>query len=819
MDWSSRISTASADGWRAARLAALQGSAFARAMLRETVRRPDGPQLAGRVRVDGLHAAVEILRDDSGVPHIFAANADDALFGLGFVHLQDRFWQMEFYRRVAAGRMAEISGPKAVPADSLMRHVGLERAAEAAWQATPAEMQRRVEPYIAGINAAMRVSPLPLEVRILDYMPQPWRAEDSVTWSKLVSFMLSPAWEAQVVRARVLEEVSLETLLAVDPGYPHDGAVMTPPGAPYGALADDIVEAHHAIVAETGLRGAGYGSNNWAVDAAHTASGYALLACDPHLSASYPPLLYFAHLDCPEFTVAGAGLTGAPGIIWGFNRNIAWGPTAGLASLQDVFVEEFELDSDRYRTPSGYVDAEIREEQIDVRGYPSVPLRIRVTRHGPVISSELPGVRHALALQSSVLDPVSSGAGLLGLFTADDPDSFRRAIAEFKDYNLSFAYADRHGRVGMQVSGSLPKRRPGQGWLPAPGWDAAFDWQGYVDVDDLPHEFEPVAGGVWSANNAPRPAADLSYAGEFLDTFRARRIEQQLAGAISGDTPHTLDDARRMQMDRVSLPMLRLRDLMLRVEPVGATEQALFDGLPEWDGSMDPDSHVAAIVGVTYSRLLDAVLRAKLGHTLDVLLGDAHAVPNLNVIAARSASFLTDLLDREPVDWFGPIGPDGGGSNVSGAEVWTAAVTRAFREATAMLRDHLGSDRQRWTWGRCHRLTLRHGLAEVPALAKLLNVGPYPVGGDANTLFQAGPLDVDPFVPVGAIPSIRLIVELSDPPAAEFALAGGQSGRRGARHATDLLNDWLHGRTRPLHTKRAAIEADGAQRLQLDPLG
>ncbi len=615
-----------------------------------------------------------------------------------------------------------------------------------------------------------------------------------------------------MIRARVLQEVGLETLLAVDPGYPQHGAVMTPPDVPYGALADGIVDAYQAIVTETGLHGAGLGSNNWAVDAAHTASGHALLACDPHLNATYPPLLYFAHLDCPEFSVAGAGLTGAPGIIWGFNRQIAWGPTAGLASLQDVFVEEFEPHSDRYRTPAGSLEAEIIEEQIDVRGYPPVPLRIRVTRHGPVISSELPGVRHALALQSSVLEPVHSAAGLIGLLTADGPQAFRRAIAEFKDYSLSFGYADCRGRVGMQVSGLLPRRQPGQGWLPAPGWDAAFDWQGYIDPEDLPHEFDPDSGCVWSANNAPRPAADLPYAGEFLDTFRARRIGQGLAGAISGAAPHSIDDARRMQFDRVSLPMLRLRDLLLRVEPAGATEQALLDGLAGWDGSLDPDSRVAATVGVSYTRLIDAALRAKLDNTLDVLLSDAHTVPNLNVIAGRSASFLTDLMDREPADWFGPVEPD-----VSGADVWTAAATRAFREAVAMLRDHLGADRQRWTWGRCRTLTLRHGLAEVPALAKVFNVGPHPFGGDANTLFQAGPLDVDPFARIGAVPALRLIMQMSDPPTAEFALAGGQSGRRGEPHARDLLDDWLQGRTRLLRTDRAAIEAAGVQRLQIGP--
>ena len=796
--------------WRSLRLSAVQGGAFFRALAGEMRRSPPGPSLDGVQRVDGLHAPVDVLRDRSGIPHIFARNPDDALFALGFVHVQDRFWQMEFYRRVGGGRMAEVAGPTALPSDRLMRHVGLHRAAAAAWAATPTALQRRLEPYFGGINAGMAATPLPLEIRILDYQPEPWRPQDSIIWSKLVSFMLSPAWEAQIIRARLVEAVGLPALMAVDPGYPHQGPVMAPPGAPYGALAGDLIQDYAAIVQATGLGGPGAGSNNWAVDADHCADGHALLACDPHLAATNPPFAYFVHLHCPEFDVAGAGLAGLPGITWGFNRRIAWGPTAGLASVQELFVEEFADDGIRYRAPDGWRDAEIAEERIAVRGHPALTLRVRITRHGPVVSSELPGIRQALALRSVVLDPVHSADALLALPTAASIDDFRRAAAGFHDYNLTLAYADVDGRVGIQFVGPVPRRRPGAGWLPAPGWDAAYDWQGYIPWEELPHEFHPPEGHVWSANNPPRPADQLPFAGEFLDGYRAARIGQALAATA----PHSVEAARALQADRKSLALLSVRDHLLALAPAGDQERALLALIRRWDGRMEPASVAAAVVAATYSRLLDAVLRARLGEDVALYLGNSHAIPNVNLIAGRAASLLTGLLNRAPADWFGPVGP-----SVEGRSVWIAALTRAFRDGVALLRERLGEDQRRWTWGRCHQLTLVHGLGQVPALARLFNVGPIPFGGEANTVCQGSPLATDPFAPVTAIPALRLIVQMTDPPTAHFALAGGQSGWRGAAHAHDLLDDWRYGRLRPLPTDRAAIQAGGAQRLTLQPSG
>ena len=227
----------------ATRFQLAQAGSFVGAVVTDKLRPDPGPQLEGMARVPGIRDAIEIVRDSSGVPHIFATNADDAIFGLGFVHGQDRGWQMEFYRRVVSGRLAEVVGPQGLPTDRLMRHLGLHRTGVEAWGKMPADVQTRCLPYMEGGNAAFERTPRPLEFRLLDFEPEPWRGEDSVCWAKMLSFMLAPAWEMQVVRARVLEAVGLEALSAVDPGYPRSGPVVVPPGAPYAALAGVIEEA------------------------------------------------------------------------------------------------------------------------------------------------------------------------------------------------------------------------------------------------------------------------------------------------------------------------------------------------------------------------------------------------------------------------------------------------------------------------------------------------------------------------------------------------------------------------------------------------
>ncbi len=797
---------------RGLRLTLSQGGAFARAMGGELLRRPAPPQIDGALRVPGVRAPVEIIRDASAVPHIYAGCEADALFGLGFVHAQDRYWQMEFYRRAAQGRMAEVAGPTALPSDRLMRSVGLQRAADAAWAAMPAASQERVLPYVEGVNAAMERAPRPLEARILDYQPEPWQARDSALWAKLLAFMLSPAWEVQIQRARLIEAAGAEALIALDPGYPADGPAMIPPGVPFGHLSREMGAAYAALVEATGLGAGGAGSNAWAVAADATAAGTALFACDPHLTAVNPPYGHFAHVECPEYSVAGATAPGFPGIIWGCNRRIAWGATAGLVSTQDVVVEEFD-DAGRYRTPDGWRSAGEIEERIAVRGHPDEVLRIRTTRNGPIVSPQIPGVRHALALRSAVLDAPTSVQALLDLPRAGDVDSFRAALTAYQEFNLVVGYADVEGHIGVQMTGAVPERPPGSAWLPACGWDPASEPGRLVPAEELPSLFDPPGGRVWAANHTPLPLDGLRFDGEFLDAYRAARIGEVLTA--SGE--HTPETMRRLQVDRRSLAFRAVARHLAALDGVGERERRLIDRVRDWDGEAGAGSVAAAIVGVTYTRLLEAVVRAKLGEHASLFFGDVHAVPNLNILLARAASLVVGLLDDAPADWFGAAPPAAGGPG--GREVWRAVLLRSFRDAVALFEERLGPDPDRWTWGRVRRVTLKHGLGDVPILAKLFSLGPYSVGSDAQAPLQAGPLGPDPFAPVTGIPALRLIVEMSDPPVARFTLAGGQVGRRGDPHHDDLLDDWRAGRLRPLHTQRADVEAAAAHRLRIEPPG
>ena len=795
---------------RSAKFFTNQATAFLRAIAVETLPGAPRPQRQGRIVVDGPDAPIEILRDEFGVPHCYAQSAADALFAMGFVHVQDRFWQMEIFRRMAAGRLAEVVGPSGLPMDRLMRYIGLHRASVDAWAQTPDDVRDEVAPYLAGIQAAIACTPPPLEVRILNYQPEDWRPEHSIQGAKALAFFLAPGWLEQIERARLVEAAGLDVLLAIDPSPSPDDPVVVPPGAPYGALSQDLRSGYAEIVKLTGLTTTGFGSNNWAVAGHKTDSGHAFLAADPHLSANVPPSGYFLHLDCPEWSVAGATFPGLPGVIWGFNRHVAWGPTAGLAVTQDLYVEEFD-DRGRYRTPDGWEQPDYVHERIRVRGFPDEHHRVPMTRHGPVVSSQVHGVRLALALRSTLNEPWQSAKALLALNATHDFASFRAALAEFHEFNLCFAYSDGEGQIGMQTCGAIPKRRtPAAGWLPAPGWDPAFDWDGYIPRDELPSTFNPAAGRVWSANNALAPAAQLGFRVEALDAFRARRIGQ----ALCSEGMDSFEAARELQIDCRSLPMLALRDHLLSITPRSATERRLLGALRDWNGDMAPDSVPAAVAAATFGRLLDTVLRAKLGAATPVFFADLLPVPTINPILARAASMLMGLLDESPAEWFGPVA-----SGVDGRTVWNTALTRAFRDALAILRDRLGSRPERWTWGRCHQLHVRHVFGESPVLGRLFNQGPYPLCGDANTVWQAAPLSTDAFAPVVGVPILRLIVEMGPQPRAEFALAGAQSGQRGGAQPVDLLHDWRQGRYRPLHTQRAAVEAAARQRLELVPNG
>src|SRR5688572_14286879 len=502
------------------------------------------PRTEGEVAVAGLSRPVEILRDAYGIPHIFAATLEDAHFALGYVHAQDRLWQMEMNRRIAAGRLSEVLGPGALESDRFLRTLGVRRVAEANLKRFDAETRRVLDAYASGVNAFLASSPvLPPEFWLTRTTPEPWSAADSVGWMKMMAWDLGSNWRSELLRMQLAKSQSMARIHEFLPPYPGD---PVPEMADLRQLYPGI-EKQPVGVSFLENPDTAAGSNSWAVSGARSASGKPLLANDPHLGLSAPSLWYFAHLHAPGIDAIGGTLPGVPAILIGRNARIAWGLTNAMTDAQDLYLER--LDA-RFA---------LREERIRVRGAAEEKLEVRVSRHGPVISDVLRaaldaaprGYAVSLAWTALAEDDLSMQAALR-VARAGDWREFNAALRQLHAPMQTVSYADVEGNIGFVAAGRVPVRKPGndlKGLAPAPGWEARYDWAGWVPYDELPRVFNPPGGAIVNANHKLTPPGyphAISY--EWQLPYRARRIE-----ALLGAQKHTLESFARMQMDVVSL--------------------------------------------------------------------------------------------------------------------------------------------------------------------------------------------------------------------------------------------------------------------------
>ncbi|HEX6692470.1 MAG TPA: penicillin acylase family protein, partial [Burkholderiales bacterium] len=447
------------------------------------------PQTEGKVTVAGLTRTVEVLRDAYGIPHIFASSREDAHFALGYVHAQDRLWQMEINRRAAAGRLAEILGPGALESDRFLRTLGVRRVAEANVARYDAETRRLLDAYAAGVNAFIAAGPvLPPEFWLTRSSPEPWTAADSVGWVKMMAWDLGTNWRSELLRMQLAKAMPMARIQEFLPPYPGDAAPEIAdlrqlyPGLEKQPVGVSFLENPELVA----------GSNAWAVSGARSASGKPLLANDPHLGLTAPPVWYFAQLHAPGLDAIGATLPGVPAILIGRNPRVAWGLTNTVSDVQDLYLEK--LDA-RFAQ---------RDEVIRVRGAPDEKLSVRVSRHGPVISDVLRAALdaaprgHAVALAWTALaeDDLSMQA-ILRVAHAHDWRQFNAALRDLHAPQQNVIYADVDGNIGFVAAGRVPVRKSAndlKGLAPAPGWDARYDWAGWVPYEDLPRAYNPPGG-------------------------------------------------------------------------------------------------------------------------------------------------------------------------------------------------------------------------------------------------------------------------------------------------------------------------------------
>lgn len=735
---------------------AIAGFVFLRASL---------PQIAGTLALPGLEQPVRVVRDAYGIPSITAENRHDLAMALGFVHAQDRLFQMDLQRRAGAGRLSEIFGPSALGTDRTMRTLGLYRFAEAGVGFASPEFRGVLEAYAAGVNAFVHSgAALPIEFTLLGYRPQDWRAADSLVIGKLLALQLTGNYGTELLRARMAQMLTPAEIDELFPGYPEDGPVTL---GHLAALTRDLPLDAMLAALPFGAEPQ-RASNNWVVDGAHSVTGKPLLANDPHLDYAQPLVWYLARLEAPDVTLAGATVAGAPAMILGHNDHIAWGYTTTNADAEDLFVEEVDPeDPGRYRVPGGSAAFEVRQERIAVKGRPAEMLTIRSTRHGPVISDVAPDLPRprtpVLALQASFLvadDRSVEAQWRVGLAT--DWASWRDALRPFVAPPQNMVYADRDGHIGFMVPGRIPIRRSGDGRAPVPGASGEADWTGFVPFDALPHALDPPVGHIASANNKIVPD-DYPYliTRDWDQPFRIERIEAGLAA-----TPRqSIESSTALQGDIVSLAADRLVPLMLASEPRDARARTAMDLLRTWDRSMSRGRPEPLI----FSAWVAALNRQLFGPRLAGLYGTYWTAPPLTTAAAL----------RDHRHWCGPAG-------------CPAVLQQSLAAALDGLSAEFGPATDRWRWGDAHQATFDHPVfSRIPVLRSLADRH-IPADGSNDTVnaggFRPGKAAA-PFADTHG-PGLRAIYDLADLDNSRFELALGQSAHLLSPHYDDLLPLW-----------------------------
>ena len=732
------------------------------------------PLSAGKLKIDGIGAEVSISRDRHGIPTIVAASERDAAFALGFVHAQDRLFQMDLMRRAGAGRLSEWFGARSLPFDRFMRTLGLYRAAEREYPLLSPEVKAALDAYTAGVNAylAERSGALPAEYYLLNARPEPWKPADTLVWGKLVALQLAGNFRQELLHARLAQRLTPEQLQLLYPPYPKEGPVAVSQsaawlkGLPLGAIEaalPDLVGPHFA-------------SNNWVVDGKHSASGKPLLANDPHLGLSAPSFWYLARIETPGLDLAGVTAAGAgPLVILGHNRHIAWGFTNTESDVEDLFIERVDpKDPSRYVTPGGSEPFITRDERILVRDGAPVTLTVRETRHGPVISdlggpyAEAAGAGTVLALQATFLQGEDrTPQAIWAMNRARNWDEFRAALRDFVAPEQNMVYADRDGNIGFFAPGRVPIRGKGDGWLPAPGWSGDYDWTGYVPFDALPSSFNPANGRFVSANNRIVPENYPYFLGRGWDLpNRAERIN-----ALLDETPQQSPSASAaIQADTLSFMAKHLLPLMLAIKPPSPAAAEALDRLKRWDDRMDRDE-VAPLLFAAWLRELNRTLLAgRLGSAFDDYWG-------MHPDVVR-------LILTEHQDWC----DDPATTKVeSCAEQLSASLERALAE----LRRRYGDDMAEWSWARAHRAQFTNNVwASVPLLRSLFATT-IPANGGYDTIDRgATPLaSTEPYADILG-PSLRMIVDLGDVESARFIISPGESGNVLSPHYNDLMRVW-----------------------------
>ena len=795
---------------------------------------------------------VEVIRDERGIPHIYGTNVDDILFAQGYVHAQDRFWQLEFWSHLSTGRLASLIGEPGVGADLLFRTFGFHKVALEEYENLEPEFKNDLINYTAGINAYIESRPqnrLSLEHFVLqflnpDYVVGTYEPHYPLAWAKMMAYDLNGNYTSEISNSKTFNTLSPEIYNLLIPPYPEEHPYIVEEWEGRGTFAstgkaNNFQQMTQSFfikyVTKDMQTNQSLGSNSWVVDGTLTDTGLPLLANDPHLSVQLPAIWYENGLHCfpknrdCQLDTVGFSFAGSPYVIIGYNSDIAWGLTNMGPDVQDLFIEKINPGNEnQYQVDDEWIDMQRTTEIIEVAGSDPIVIEVRETHHGPIVSDrsfpinlsseegestfreeariDLPD-NFAISLSWSALIPGETFVGIRDFNYASNWEEFREATKKFDVPAQNLLYADRDGNIGYQSPGKLPIRRDGlYGDLPIEGWLSENDWQGFVDFEELPYTLNPSSGYIITANQSVHP--DQPWPNYYARGYRAEAIERVINQYMSGKI--SVDDMQAMQINNFDYSAAYVLPYVFN--NVYIDSQVLTE-LKEWAISeekfeMNIESTGAAAWAVFYKTLAE--------QTFEELVVFDNAGNEISLQPGNSDStseiFRTLLKDPNHIMW--------DDVNTSGKENLTDILERTLSISDKTIVEIFdSSDSDDWEWGKIHTITYPTNLlgeAGIPILTGLVNIGPVETSGSNFAINSTDWGFGDDFT-IGSYPSMRMVVDLSNLDNSRTVLPSGQSGHVMSKYYDDQVHNWIENDMYANYFSREIVELNQKDLMYLRP--
>lgn len=749
------------------------------------------PVYEGELETAGISRDIKIFRDEDAVPYIYAESEEDAAFALGFVHAQERLFQMDLLRRAGEGRISEIIGSRTVPIDKMFKTLGIFTLVKEIFPRLSNETQRILIAYSKGVNEFIKNSKgkLPEEFALLNYEPYEWKPEHSLVIAKLMAWELNISWWTDIAYTHIAQKLGEEKAREIIPNYQQNAPVIVPPGIKkYAQIPLDMIHIDRQFRQLTGFNGTHIGSNAWVVNGAMSKSGKPILANDPHLAFQAPGKWLVAAIRGGNWNAEGFTLPGLPAIVIGKNKNIAWGVTNVMADDADFYIEQLDSAKTQYMLDGIWRQLKIENDSVAVKDSAFVHFKIKKTHRGPLITDihannflmNTSNIQKAvLSMRWTAFEFSDEFKGIFSLNKASGWDEFKQALKDFTVPGQNFVYADKDGNIGYVCAAKLPLRNSVNPTFIYDGTTSSNDWRGFVLYEEMPKIFNPAENFIATANN--KTINDFRY--HISNLWEPTSRIERITSLLKSKPVHSAEDFKKYQTDFYSPYAKEISSYIIPAfKDVKINDENMNRALKmigAWDYVMNSDSQIPSIYAAFFQCLLKNIFQDEMG---EQIFNEFIFMANIPYRVVQK------LFAGNQSSWFDNI-------NTPQIENRDAIIRQSFADALIYLENKFGPDMEKWQWGELHKITFKHIFHGQSGLFdRFGDIGEFPIGGDGTTVFNTEYSFNTPYeTRLG--PSMRFIFDFAQPDQFEFILPAGQSGHPLSPHYRDMTKMWISGRT------------------------